>query len=286
MICGVIDIGSQSCRLKIAGYDGGHWSTLQDELYASRLMKGVAETGCLAESSMASVMQALRQFQERMDSFQVQRFRIVATSAMREAENAPAFREKIAREMGLDVEVISGEEEAALGYAGMKAGFPRLEFPLMLDVGGGSSEFYAPGKIQLSLKMGAVRAAEEQLDQEAARKILEDLHPFVSQIASCPLVGCGGTITSLAAVFYKMEQYDREKVQGTKLSRGCIESIWRDLKGLAPQELRHVPGLQPQRADIIVPGIFWVLQIMDFLHAEELYVSDADLREGILQQFI
>lgn len=284
MVLGVIDIGSLSCRLKIVRWDKGHGFPLYEDLATTRLMQGVAETGLLAQATMEATLQALQDFRRQLEAFHTEAFRAVATSAMREARNGAAFAAKIEVQTGIPVEIISGEEEAALSYAGMSASLPSIAKPLLLDVGGGSSEFSCPGVVQKSLKMGAVRATEEGLSSEKAQLLLAELLPYKTQLQTCSLVGCGGTITSIAAIFYQMEIYDRDKVQGTQLSYAEIEKIWRHLASLSVEERRQVPGLQPKRADVIVGGIFWVLQIMQFLQASVLTVSDADLREGILAQ--
>lgn len=281
---GVIDIGSNSCRLKIEDWANGEKTVCCEALQTTRLMKGVAQTGELAADTMEATLSALRNFQEKLTQYAVQACWIVATSAMREARNGAAFAKTIEQTLHIPVEIISGETEAALSYAGIRAALPHLKKPLMLDVGGGSSEFYCPGIVQLSIKMGAIRAAEENLSSEKAQTALAPLRPFQEALADCTLVGCGGTITTLAAIFHQMKVYRKDIVQGTVLSRAQIQSIHNRLASLSLEERRQVPGLQPTRAETIVPGTFWVLQILQFLEQDFMTVSDADLREGILAQ--
>ncbi len=284
MRLGVIDIGSNSCRLKIEDWTNGEKTVCREALQTTRLMKGVAQTGELAADTMEATLSALRDFQEKLTQYAVQACRIVATSAMREARNGAAFAKTIEQTLHIPVEIISGEMEAALSYAGIRAALPHLKKPLMLDVGGGSSEFYCPGIVQLSVKMGAIRAAEENLSTEKAQAALAPLHPFREALADCTLVGCGGTITTLAAIFHQMKVYQKHIVQGCVLSRAQIQSIHDRLALLSLKERRQVPGLQATRVETIVPGTFWVLQILQFLEQDFITVSDADLREGILAQ--
>ncbi len=284
MILGVIDIGSHSCRLKIVRQESNHWVSLWEGLETTRLMQGVSDSGKLTDVSMANTLQALRDFKQQLQRFTVDRFRVVATSAMREAQNAKDFAVHIEKEIGFQVDIISGEEEAALSYAGMRALLPNIPNPLLVDIGGGSTEFYHPDWIQTSLKMGAVRASEVHLTSEQARQILAPLAPLKMELSTCSLVGCGGTVTSLAAIFHHMTVYNREQIQGTRLSQQDIQTILEHLRRLSLKERQAVPGLQPQRAEVIVPGISWLLQIMHFLQAPNITVSDADLREGILIQ--
>ncbi len=282
MILGVIDIGSHSCRLKIEQREPGKITVLQDALTTTGLMRGLSETGRLSAIAMRETLAALTAFRQTLDECRTEAYRVIATSAMREAANGAEFARQIEAATGLKVDIISGEEEAALSYAGMREALPEVKKPLLLDVGGGSSEFFCPDIVQLSLKMGATRATETRLDEAGALLALEPLKPFRNALADCTLVGCGGTITTLAAVFYAMTVYDRHQVQGTVLTREQIEAIYQKLSSLSPEERRHLPGLQPKRAPIIVSGCFWVLQIMAFLGQSVLTVSDADLREGVL----
>ena len=282
MILGVIDIGSHSCRLKIEQREAGRRTVLRDAMTTTGLMCGLAETGRLSAIAMEETLTALAAFREALDACRADAYRVIATSAMREAANGAEFARQIEAVTRLPVEIISGEEEALLSYAGMREALPLTENPLLLDVGGGSSEFFCPDVVQLSLKMGAVRAAETGLDEKAALRALEPLMPYRPALAGCTLVGCGGTITTLAAIHYAMMVYDPARVQGTVLTKEEIEAIHGKLALLSLEERKQVPGLQPKRAPVIVSGCFWVLQIMAFLGQSAITVSDADLREGVL----
>jgi len=282
MVFAVLDIGSNSCRLKIAEFIKGKLKVLFEDRETTRLMQGVAETGHLAQASKEASLAALSRFKKAMDEKGVTAYKAVATSAMREASDGEAFAEEIKSGCGIVVQIIPGEEEAALSYEGMRRAHPELKNPLMIDVGGGSSEFYLPGVVQCSLKMGAVKATEIALTHEIAAETLKELIPLKEGFKKAELAGCGGTITTLAAMHHKMTVYRAEIIEGTVIKREELQTLYKEVSLMTPEEKREIPGLQPKRADIIEKGLLWVLSIMENLDFSEITVSDADLREAIL----
>ncbi|WP_054695106.1 Ppx/GppA phosphatase family protein [Syntrophomonas palmitatica] len=182
---------------------------------------------------------------------------IVATSAVREAGNRDEFVEEAWRECRFNVRVIDGNEEAALSYLGVKKGLSLIASPLVVDLGGGSTEFMlenAGGVFALSLPLGAVRATETRMNSDAIRRALAVLNQHKAEWADNPLVFVGGTAATLAAVKLKLREYRSELVHGQMLSCQDVNEIYNKLNSLTLPERRLIPGLQPERADIILPA--------------------------------
>lgn len=285
-----IDIGANSTRLLIAGVDAGVVRPKITALRMSRIGEGMTKGRGLQPEPVARTLQALKEFQEIITRHAVSLTRVVATSAVRDAPNAVNFASCVQDEVGLQVEVISGEEEAFLSYLGACHAIPGAAGAVVLDIGGGSTEFtYRMGKNNQpaslrchSVPLGAMRLTEEPLLPD---QLIGSLKPILDEIKKCQmkdLVGVGGTITTLAAIDQALEPYLRERIQGYRLSKTAVERILFCLAAKNSEERKRVPGLQPERAEIIVSGIVILWAILGYLQAPELTVSDADILHGII----
>ncbi len=281
-----IDIGSNSCRLLIARISGGFFEYLLRDLDTTRIGEGVEHTGLLNEKAIFRTINCLRQFKEIMQSYQVMDCRVVATSAVREAGNRRNFIEAAQKQCGLQVEIISGEEEAALSYLGVKRGLGLATDPLVVDLGGGSTEIIWHGDedLLLSLPIGAVRATEAAMSAGQIEAILTPIISWSEKTSPAPLVFVGGTATSLVAIKLALRVYDSKLVHGQKLSFEEVKGIYEQLVSLSQDELKALPGLQAKRADIISQGVLIALTIMDLLRRSEMIVSESDLLDAIIWQ--
>lgn len=299
-----IDLGTNSVRLLVAEACGAAWHPVAEAQQVTRLGEGQGRRGPLGEAPMTRTAAVVADYVARAERLGVAALRIVATSAVREAANGDAFAERIQRDTGRRVDVLSGAEEARLALRGVASGLPELRGDfLLLDIGGGSTEFVraAAGVAAevVSLRLGVVALAERfmdagpvRLDRFAAmvREVTAQLDaelPATMAPGSAPaLVGTAGTVTTLAALDLDLAMYDASRVQGHVLGRGAIERQLARVSALSLAERAALPVLEPGRADILVPGIAICLVAMTRLGFDALVVSDRGLREGILCEMV
>lgn len=285
-----VDIGTNSCRLLVAEQKGGSIAPVLKKLRTTRIGEGVAKQGVLGEKPMERTLIALREYSGLIKEFQVAQWRVVATAAVRQAANSASFLEQVKEEAGFAVDVISGGEEARLNFTGACQMVASAEAGVVVDIGGGSTEFtYSirnKGLSCCSIPVGAVRLTEEPCLLSEILDTAKDVLNRLKEL-SCPaLIGVGGTITSLAAVDQALEVYEADRVQGYFLTRNAVERIMFFLAAKNNEERKSVPGLQPERADIIVAGTTILWSILTYLGVSGLTVSDADLLQGIIMEMI
>lgn len=251
--------------------------------------------GKLRESALRRTLGALEGLKKNLAGLGVTDFRAVGTEALRLAENRENFL-RTAAGAGVEVEIISGEEEARLIRRGGLSGLrPAGRETLLADPGGGSTELIPAGPgSPVSLPLGAVRLKERfspGRDADSAalarmraycRSLLEELRPDFPPAAR--LVGLGGTFTTLAAIRLRLEDYEGEKVHGFQLTGEEIGRIYKRLLDLSPQRRKQLPGLEPSRADIILPGTVIVRAIIEWLGLDRVTVSDRGLLFGLLEE--
>ncbi|SKA11015.1 exopolyphosphatase / guanosine-5'-triphosphate,3'-diphosphate pyrophosphatase [Selenihalanaerobacter shriftii] len=290
-----IDIGTNSTRLLIGRLlETGQIRPLVTELRTTRLGDGVDASRSLKGEAMNRVIKALKEYKELINQQKLDKVRVVATSAVRDSSNQREFIKKVKIETGLEVDVISGEEEAELSYLGVIKGLSNslLDANLVIDIGGGSTEFIFGSKNEIkerrSIDVGAVRMTEKFEEVEQRRDlIVRELFSITErfQNKSKILLGVGGTITTLAAIDQNLAIYNRNKVHGYSLGFPTVKKIFLDLKAKTISERKKVTGLQPKRADIIVAGIQILLEIMERLGKKEVVVSESDILDGIIYEY-
>ncbi|MFO7819942.1 MAG: Ppx/GppA phosphatase family protein [Halanaerobacter sp.] len=282
-----IDIGTNSIRLLIAEHNEGELNRLVNKLRTPRLGEGIND-GIINSKAQKRAIGVLKEYQELVDSYQAH-YRAVATSAIRDAENKEEFLNKTKEESGIKIDVINGLEEAELSYLGITSGLIKQEDNMLaVDIGGGSTEFIF-GAIDgireyKSINLGAVRLKEswkddlEAMRSEAQSQVQEVLTDNKAEM----LIGVGGTITTLASIDQNLEDYQPHKIQNYRLSFAEIGDILEQLKELNFAERKRIVGLAPDRADIIIPGIIILLEIMKASNLKRLQVSDFGILEGII----
>lgn len=286
----VMDIGTNSTRLLIADYDktAGQLRPCKRALKITRIGEGMSKTNrVITPVAMERTINALEDFAGMIAVFPVNKVRLVATQAVREAVNQAELAAKIKERLGWTLEVIPGEQEALLSYQGAVQGLKTAGFPLVVDIGGGSTEFLlgeSGRKMQArSLPLGALRLLEHpQTDEKIERFLAEQLAGFPFPEPTTALVAVGGTATTLAAVKLELVTYEAEKVQGLTLPLVEIKEIYRRLHGMRPAERLQVAGITPGREDIIIPGMQILLAVLRFFGRTDLTVSDQDLLQGII----
>jgi exopolyphosphatase/guanosine-5'-triphosphate,3'-diphosphate pyrophosphatase len=295
-----IDVGSNSVRLLVAEYDPASGLSVIDELKDQpRLAAGLATTGSLSEEAITRAMQSLARMREVCQRRGVRRIAAVATAAVREAENGKWFVRRVRKELDIPLRIIDAETEAALSYRSVAHHF-RLagERALVADIGGGSLELIGAVdglvELSLSLPMGAVRLTELHLPaRHSARKEVERLREHLARKlkrsissrswAAATIIGSGGTFTSLGRmVLARRGQSPGDSVHGVSVTAAEVEQLIDWLASLAPEERKQVPGLSPERADIILAGLAVTAELLDRVRGRSITVSAFGLREGLL----
>lgn len=293
----MVDIGTNSTRLLVAEVEGGALTELERRTTVTRLGEGLEASGRLSDAAMARVSEALAGYREAIDELGAERVVAVATSAMRDAANGPQFRDEIERRFGLDSRTISGDEEARLTFLGATSGRDAGAGTLVIDIGGGSTEFVVghPGgdpEFHVSTRMGSVRHTERHLHSDPptaaelaalaadARAIVEADVPADVRRSVDAGIAVAGTATSLAAIDQQLEPYDPERVHGYRLGAQSCERLLARLAELTVAQRRDVPGLHPDRAPTIVAGAGILLESMRASGLDEVEVSENDILHG------
>src|SRR5215831_9411334 len=265
---------------------------------APRLAAGLADTGALSDTSIRAALEAVERMATLAKELGAARIDVVATSAVRDATNAAAFITEVQRVTGLRVRVLDGAEEARLSFRSAVAHFDMgVGRTVVLDIGGGSLELAltAEGVIERlgSLPLGAIRLTERYFDKGITAKTVNRLRRDVCEALSdeiprrdwrgAQLIGSGGTFTNLAGIFLARQGIlTARSVHAAHIPRADLEHILDMLAELSPEERRAVPGLNPERADIIVAGIAVAAEVLRRLESRELVVSRYGIREGLL----
>jgi len=292
-----IDIGTNSVLLLVAerGADG-RFSAVAERAEITRLGRGVDKTRTLSPEAMEDTLAVLERCAAEAKSLGVEGIAATATSAARDASNGPDFLRAVATRTGIKVEIISGPEEARLSFASAFADFGGHGPLVVLDIGGGSTEFiYGDEKgvvtFRHSFDVGSVRLTErfvksDPLSAEDLAAIRSHLASVFSTLPAAPagthLVGVAGTVTTVFAVARALEPYDASKVHGATLTLAEVSSTTEKLCTLPLAQRRTLAGLQPKRADVIPAGALILEAAARSVGATEVRVSDRGLRWGLL----
>jgi exopolyphosphatase/guanosine-5'-triphosphate,3'-diphosphate pyrophosphatase len=300
---GAIDIGTNSVRLLVADVDGrgrdAKLDTIDRRMRITRLGQGVDATRALAPEAIERTMDALREYREAIDSLSVERVRATATSAARDATNRDEFFGPAAAVLGVEPELLSGDEEARLSFLGATAGLTEPSPFLVVDIGGGSTEFVVgvdePEALR-SVDMGCVRVTEQYLASDppapeelsaaisVVRDHIADVEREIPRIREAKtLVGLAGTVTTVAAIELGLPEYDGERIHHYRLSHAAAEDVFRTLATESKEQRRHNPGLEEGRVDVIVGGALALVSILRVLGFDEVLVSEADILDGLVR---
>jgi exopolyphosphatase/guanosine-5'-triphosphate,3'-diphosphate pyrophosphatase len=294
-----IDVGSNSIRLVVAEVlTTGGYRVLDEERENTRMAAGLTKSGRLDPAAANATLTVLRNFLSIANGYGVGQIRAIGTSALRDADDGRDFCERVRKELKLPIEVISSTEEARLAFLSVARAFDISGREVAVaDIGGGSMEIVlaSSGLVDqvYSTKLGAVRVTE-QCDVAAAcsEKQLARLREFVDrtlrkQIGKPPLIpdmlfGTGGTFTALAAIMMAREGQAGQPMWGFRVTRAQIRHLVADLAAMSLEKRRKVPGLSPQRADIIVAGLAIIERVMRHLRVNVVQVHTRGVRDGLL----
>lgn len=287
-----IDIGSNSIRLIIAEVENNKIKNIiYQEKATTRLATNINKTGILAEEPFKKSIDVLAGFRKALDKYNVTKIKTVATSAVREASNGEDFI-KAAKNAGIEISIISGKEEGMLEYLGVCSGFDAGSHPLILDVGGGSSEIiYMQENNELhteSHKIGVVKMADMFDFQSGSIEMLEKCRAYIKEFfknVTIPnniqsFIATAGTATTLAAIDMEMTEYDFNKVNGYKISKEKVIEILNKVYSTPYNKRLEIKGMDKGREDLIIPGILIILEILSKTSIDIITVSDFGLREG------
>jgi exopolyphosphatase / guanosine-5'-triphosphate,3'-diphosphate pyrophosphatase len=277
---------------------GGEWRTVVDRAEVTRLGEGLDRTGELNEEPIRRTAEAIADMAEEAERHAVAAVAAVGTAGVRMAQNGEAFVETVRERTGIEVEIISGDEEGRLAYVAATEGLQLGDGSLVVfDTGGGSSQFtFGHGREveeRFSVNVGAVRFTERfGLDgvvpveglAEALNAIAIDLERLDGRPAPNVLVAIGGAVTNLAAVKHGLATYDPDVVRGTVLDRGEIDRQIELYRTRTADQRREIVGLQPKRAEVILAGACIVRTVLEKLGSDSLTVSDRGLRHGLLEE--
>jgi exopolyphosphatase/guanosine-5'-triphosphate,3'-diphosphate pyrophosphatase len=282
MRVGVVDLGTNSTRLLVADVDDGHVEEIERRTDITRLGEGVDERRQLLPLPIARVRNVLSDYRRELDKQGAERVLAIGTSAVRDADNGDAFLGEVEWSYGWKTRLLTGEEEANLTCKGVANGRPLDDATLILDIGGGSTELITAARC-VSLDIGSVRLTERFLRSDPPTHVeLEacaaEVQAALPDLEPTSAIGVAGTITSLAAL--ELGHYDAEKIHGRRLSREEVETQLERLAALPLDERRRLPGLEPERARVIVAGAVIVDEVLKRYELSGLKVSERDLLHG------
>ena len=305
-----LDLGTNNCRLLIARPQGGGFAVVDAFSRIVRLGEGLATSGRLSEDAIDRTIAALRVCADKLRRRKVTLARSVATEACRQAANGPAFIERVYRETGIALDIITAEEEARLAVLGCHALLEPGDGPaLVFDIGGGSTELVlvdstqpvprildwhsAPwGVVSLTEAggLGETRESLVPLYQAMRERVRESFAPFAARLDPPPgpqrLLGTSGTVTTLASVHLGLAAYDRSVIDGLIVPAPAMRAVSQRLAHMTLAERGTVPCIGPERADLVVAGCAILETILDLWPAERLGIADRGIREGILRRLM
>ena len=294
----IIDLGSNSARLIIMHiYANGAYNLVYHQKESLRLSEGMDRSQLLQPEAMARTMSALQNFSQMCSIMNVNTILAVATAAVRNAANGPEFLDRVTRETGLPLTVISGEEEAKLGYYG-SVNTLDIRDAILFDLGGGSTELMLVKDRRLihsvSLPIGAVNLTDKfKTHDRVSKTTLDHLYGFILrqfarvpwlEPAALPLVGIGGTARNIAKMDQARKGYPFSKVHNYRLGPIALEDLHRQLIGASLLQRKRMPGLSSERSDLIIAGISVVKCLFEAIRASHLIISGCGVREGLFFQ--
>nr|WP_296068079.1 Ppx/GppA phosphatase family protein [uncultured Actinoplanes sp.] len=291
-----IDCGTNSIRLLIADVVDGRLTDVSRRMEIVRLGEGVDRTGRISDAALARTRKALLAYAAEIAELGVRNVRMCATSASRDARNAQDFRDMVRGVLGVDPEVITGAEEARLSFTGAVAGLSAEPPYLVVDIGGGSTEFVTGTsgvEHAISMDIGCVRMTERHLHTDpptpaeiaaATRDITEAVDTALAAVpgrSAATLVGLAGTVTTVTALALGLPTYDAGRIHHAKVSYDAVAKVTGELLGMTLAQRLALPVMHPGRADVIGAGALILRIVMERSGQSALVASEHDILDGI-----
>jgi exopolyphosphatase / guanosine-5'-triphosphate,3'-diphosphate pyrophosphatase len=294
MRVGVVDLGTNSTRLLVADVEDGAVREVDRRLVITRLGEGVDSRRILLPTALARVRNVLVDYRRAAEGQGAERVLTLATSAVRDAENGEAFLGEIEWSYGFSTRLLSGDDEALLTFRGVSAGRDVAQATLVVDVGGGSTEYVLGGpdgvRFHESLDIGCVRLTERFLrgdppasgEVESAREAVGSLlgERIPDSVRPAHAIGVAGTVTTLATLHLGLPSEVPELIHEHRIPRGWIEEELARLAASSVAEIRARPGMHPDRAPVFVAGVVVVAETLAYFGLPELEVSERDILHG------
>jgi exopolyphosphatase/guanosine-5'-triphosphate,3'-diphosphate pyrophosphatase len=296
-----VDCGTNSIRLLVADVTGDELADVSRRMEVVRLGQGVDQTGRINPQALERTLAALRDYADEARDLGAERVRMVATSATRDAENRADFVAGVREILGVDPEVATGDEEAALSFTGATGDLrSRSEFPepyLVVDIGGGSTEFVLGdgngATAARSVDIGCVRLTERHLHddpptQEQVSALVDDVHRALDVVretvdirAAKTLVGVAGTVTTVAGIALGHEHYDAERIHLSRVTAPAVDDVVQRLLSMTSEQRAAIPVMHPGRVDVITAGALVLREVVRATGAGEVLASEHDILDGI-----
>lgn len=290
-----IDIGTNTLLLLIMSKnEEGDISILHDEHRIARLGEGINQTGAIAQSAIHRAQLILKEYADILSLYPGIQVKAIATSAMRDAKNSQAVKAELEQALGYPIDIISGIEEAKLTFLGSREEYQN---PVIIDIGGGSTEIiqaYGNQEICMSIDIGAVRLTNQFIKHlpirvdalNQAKTYLKEILDGVFISAESTIIATAGTPTTLAAIDLCIDDLSSEMIHGHELSIDTITTMSEKLLSSTLEEILTIPGVHPQRADILPAGTLILKMILEHLQVHSCIVSKKGLRFGIVQSMM
>jgi exopolyphosphatase/guanosine-5'-triphosphate,3'-diphosphate pyrophosphatase len=297
-----IDCGTNSIRLLIADISNGIFKEVVRSMEVVRLGQGVDKNKSFHPDAIKRTLDAVEMFSEVIASKGVERIRFCATSATRDATNRSLFTDGVRGILGVEVEVIPGEEEAMLSFNGATKELMQSDAPyLVVDIGGGSTEFvFGSNKVEnaKSVNIGCVRMSERHFTSQpttmdqVARAII-DIDSAIAQAASVvpisnakTLVAVAGTATTVAAAALELKDYDRHLIHLARISADKVHKVSAMFQSMKKDEIANLGYMHPGRVDVITAGSLVLSRVMAATGASEFVASESDILDGMAWSLI
>jgi exopolyphosphatase/guanosine-5'-triphosphate,3'-diphosphate pyrophosphatase len=306
-----LDLGTNNCRLLIACPTGDGFRVVDSFSRIIRLGEGISATGTISDAAIERAIAALSICRDKIQSKKARRLRLIATEACRAASNADGFRDRVAAETGIRLEVIDRETEAALAVIGCSPLLdPKGRGAILFDIGGGSTELVrierdpdqqdeAPRiKAWMSIPLGVVTLAEHfggrdvtpQCYASMVREVARHVAPFAAEhgadLRDMHLLGTSGTVTTLAGIHLNLVRYDRRRIDGVWMNDVDVTAVISRLLGMSYQERANNNCISLERADLVLAGCAILDAIRHAFPLPRLRVADRGLREGMLVEMM
>lgn len=298
-LVGAIDCGTNSTRLLLS--DGS--VTIERRSVITRLGEDLQRTGRLSAAAIERVAAVLSEYRAVLDEHQVTQVRAVATSAARDASNSDEFFDRAEEILGVRPELLSGDEEARLSFDGATAELDPTKGPyLVVDIGGGSTEFaFGAARFEagMSIDVGCVRLTEAYIESDPplpeellACLSITEVHlddvlreqPMMANATT--MVGLAGTVSAAAAIEQGLPSYTRDAIHHFVLTKAAAEDVYRTVVTESLEDRKHNPGLEADRAEVIVGGMCVLVRVMRYFGFDECLVSESDILDGLIRSMI
>ena len=293
-----VDFGSNSTRILIASVENKKIEKKLKKHIVTRMAEGLLTSNSISSNAIQGVHSAMETFQQDFNRFEIESIFAIGTSAMRDSSNALNVVEMIKNDFNINIEIISGEEEAMLTHSGALYELNQSSSSVLFDIGGGSTEIiFAKDNmvVPYSYQIGVVRMTEEilrsrpvdEIQEKVAVEIIksriqkEEQADFLSDEVIA--IGTAGTFTSLGAISLGLTSYDSKKVHMHKLTKSWLSEIYSKLRLLDVEEIiNEYPGIDPARSTTITPGALIARELMEIYEINNLVISENDILEGLI----